>query len=100
MKKYLFPTLNGKWEMVYQPKIQNALPYIEARIKYFMPVELIDVEEIQRVIDYVHVNVNRDCSPEEVHQLVEQIKNLFRDAVDNMPHYERPYKERGVYHVP
>lgn len=65
-----------------------------------MPLILVDIDEISKVVDYIHVNVNRDCSPEEVTQLVEQIKGLMRGALEGMPHYVRPAKERGRYHVP
>ena len=54
-----------------------------------MPIETIDVEEIRKVVDYIHVNVSRDCTKEEVSQLVESIKNLLYDAIDNIPHHER-----------
>ena len=65
-----------------------------------MPLILVDIDEISKVVDYIHVNVKRDCSPEEVTQLVEQIKGLMRGALEGMPHYVRSAKERGRYHVP
>ena len=100
MKRYLLPYIDGKYLEVKQNKIDSALPYIRRRLFVNMPLVLIDVDEISRVIDYIHVKVSRDCSPEEVSQLVEQIKNLMRDAVDGIPHYVRPASERGKYSDP
>ena len=81
-------------------QIDSGLPFIRRRLYHAMPLELIDVDEMSKVIDYIHVNVSRDCTPEEVKQLVEQIKNLLRDALDGIPHYIRDAGERGRYHVP
>lgn len=100
MKRYLIPYFDGKYQDIKQNRIDSALPCIKARLRHAMPLELVDVEEIERVVDYIHVKVNRECSPEEVSQLVEQIKTLMRDALDGMPHYTRPASERGVYHAP
>ena len=94
------PYRDGKYLLIKQNRIDNALPYITRRIYKRMPLILVDIVEINRVVDYIHVKVNRDCTPEEVTQLVEQIKTLMRDALDGMPHYERPAEERGRYHVP
>lgn len=100
MKRYLLPYFDGQYLDVKQNKITSALPYISARIYHSMPLVLVDIDEIRRVVDYIHVKVSRDCTPEEVTQLIESVKTLMRDALDGMPHYERPAEERGCYHVP
>lgn len=63
-----------------------------------MPIETIDVDEIRKVVDYIHVNVNRDCTKEEVTQLVGSIKNLLYDAIDNIPHHERYLYKKNEDH--
>lgn len=100
MKRCLLPYFDGKYLDVKRNQIDNALPYITSRIYRQMPLILVDIDEVNKVVDYIHVKVKRDCTPEEVAQLVEQIKRLMRDALDGMPHYERPAEERGRYHVP
>lgn len=100
VKRYLLPYIDGNYQSIKQNRIDSALPCIKARLRHAMPLELVDVEEIERVVDYIHVKVNRNCSPEEVAQLVEQIKTLMRDALDGMPHYTRPASERGRYSDP
>lgn len=97
MKRYLFPLPDGRFLEVYQNKINNALPYIEKRIAYSLPIETVDVEEIKKVISYIRVNVNRDCTAEEVNGLVESIKRLMLEALDNMTKYERYLSERGTH---
>ena len=88
MKKYLFPLGDGRFLEVKQSKIDNALPYIERRLEYFLPVECVEKNEIIKVIHYIRVNVNRDCRKEEVNGLVEQIKQLLLDTLDHMTTYE------------
>ena len=88
MKRYLFPLADGRFLEVKQNKIDNALPYIERRLEYFLPVECEEKNEIIKVIHYIRVNVNRDCRKEEVNGLVEQIKQLLLDTLDHMTTYE------------
>ncbi|MBR6507463.1 MAG: hypothetical protein IKT37_07690 [Clostridia bacterium] len=96
-KKYIFPLLDGRYLEVHQRKIQNALPYINERIEYYMPIETVDVEDVKKVINYIRVNVNRDCTSAEVNGLVVQIKDLLIDALEHMEKHERyMYEERGT----
>lgn len=95
-KKYIFRYFEGKYLEVEERRIRNALPYIQDRIKYFMPIETIDVEEMLKVIRYVRVRPNRPCSPEEVTALVEQIKAMLTEAVNNMEHHERFLSDKGA----
>lgn len=88
-KKYLFPLANGKFLEVQQRKITNAMPFIQDRIEYYLPIETVDVEDVRDVIRFIRVNVNRSCSAEEVNRLVEQIKALMLDALDNMEKHDR-----------
>lgn len=89
MKRYLIPLPNGKFLDVKRNVVDNALPYINRRLEYFLPIECVDKKEIQKVIGYIRVNVNRDCTKDEVNGLVASIKNLLLEALDNMPTYER-----------
>ena len=88
MKRYLFPLADGRFLEVKQNKIDNALPYIERRLEYFLPVECVEKNEIIKVVHYIRVNVNRDCRKEEVNGLVAQIKNLLLETLDHMTTYE------------
>ena len=93
-KRQLFPLADGKFLEVYQNKIDSALPYIIQRVKYSLPIDTVDVEELKKVVSFIRVNVNRDCTAEEVNGLVESIKWLMIDAIDNMKHYE-VYPNKG-----
>lgn len=100
-KKYLFPLANGKFLEVQQRKIQNAMPYIQEKIEYYLPIETVDVEDVRDVIRYIRVNVNRPCSAEEVNGLVKQIKALMLDALDHMEKHDRYlYENRSAINRP
>lgn len=93
--KRVFPLIGNRLLTVTEQTDRSALPYINKRIEYFMPIETIDVEEVLKVIQYIRVNPTRACSPEEVRQIVEQIKALLTDAVMNIEHHKRYLNKRG-----
>lgn len=93
--KRVFPLIGNRLLTVTEQTDRSALPYINKRIEYFMPIETIDVEEVLKVIQYIRVNPTRACSPEEVRQIVEQIKALLTDAVMNIEHHKRYLNRRG-----
>ena len=93
--KRVFPLIGNRLLTVTEQTDKSALPYINKRIEYFMPIETIDVEEVLKVIQYIRVNPTRACSPEEVYQIVEQIKALLTDAVNNIEHHKRYLNRRG-----
>ena len=97
MKKYLFPLADGRFLEVKQNKIDNALPYVEKRLAYWLPIECVDKDEIKKVISYIRVNVNRDCTKDEVNGLVASIKNLLLEALDHMQTYERHMWDKCEY---
>ena len=94
MKRYLFPLPDGRFMEVRQNKIDCALPYIDKRFEALLPTYVVDVDEVKNVINYVRVHVNRDCTKEEVNGLVEQIRGLMLEALENMTHYEIVKKGR------
>lgn len=94
-KRYLYPLFDGRFLEVHQNKITNALPYIQRRIEYYMPIETVSVDEVREVISYIRVNVNRPCSADEVNALVGQIKNLLNDALNHMQKYEHYMYDKG-----
>lgn len=94
--KRVFPLIGNRLLTVTEQTDRSALPYINKRIEYFMPIETIDVEEVLKVIQYIRVNPTRACSPEEVRQIVEQIKALLTDAVMNIEHHKRYLNRRGA----
>lgn len=89
MKKYLFPQPDGKFLTIRRNIEDSALPHITKRIEYHLPVECIDVKDVQNIINYVRVRVNRDCTAEEVNAIVEQIRGLLLEALEHMTKYER-----------
>ncbi len=93
--KRVFPLFGNRLLTVTEQTDKSALPYINKRIEYFMPIETIDVEEVLKVIQYIRVNPTRACSPEEVYQIVEQIKALLTDAIMNIEHHKRYLNRRG-----
>jgi len=94
-RRFLFPWFDGKYIEIKDKKVTNALPYIERRIGYYMPIDTIDVEEMLKIISFVRVNPNRDCTPAEVVQIVESIKTLLVDAIAHMPKHQRYLSEKG-----
>ena len=94
-RRYLFPLMDGRFMEVKDKKVTCALPYIERRIEYYMPIDTIDVDEMLKVISFIRVNPSRDCSPQEVLQIVESIKGLLVDAIAHMPKHQRYLYERG-----
>ena len=94
-RRYLFPLMDGRFMEVKDKKVTCALPYIERRIEYYMPIDMIDVDEMLKVISFIRVNPNRDCTPEEVCQMVNQIKGLLVEAIGRMPKHQRYLYERG-----
>ena len=94
MKRYLFPLPDGRFLEVKQNKIDSALPYINKRFEALLPTYVVDVDEVKNVINYVRVHVNRDCTKEEVNGLVEQIRGLMLEALENMTQYEIVKKGR------
>ena len=98
-QKTIYPFWDGKYIVLTEQREDSALPFIRKRIEYRMPIETIDVEEMLKVINYIRVKPNRDCTPEEVCQMVEQIKALLTEAVMKMKHHERYLdgRERGTH---
>ena len=88
MKRYLFPLPDGRFLEVKQNKIDSALPYINKRFEELLPTYVVNVDEVKNLVNYIRVNVNRDCTKEEVNGLVGQIRGLLLEALDNMEQYE------------
>lgn len=96
MKRYLFPLPDGRFLEVKQNKIDSALPYINKRFEALLPTYVVDVDEVKNLVNYIRVNVNRDCTKEEVNGLVGQIRGLLLEALDNMEQYEIVKKGRDA----
>lgn len=94
MKRYLFPLPDGRFLEVKQNKIDSALPYINKRFEALLPTYVVNVDEVKNLVNYIRVNVNRDCTKEEVNGLVGQIRGLLLEALDNMEQYEIVKKGR------
>ncbi len=92
----IYPLFGNRIMTIRESKERDALPYINKRFEYYLPIETIDVEDVLKVIQYIRVNPNRSCSPEEVSQIVEQIKKLLTDAVLSMDHHKRYLNKRGI----
>ena len=96
MKRYLFPLPDGRFLEVKQNKIDSALPYINKRFEALLPTYVVNVDEVKNLVNYIRVNVNRDCTKEEVNGLVGQIRGLLLEALDNMEQYEIVKKGRDA----
>lgn len=88
MKRYLFPLPDGKFLEVKQNKIDCALPYIDKRFEALLPTYVVNVDEVKKLLQYIRVRVDRDCTKEEVNSLVEQIRGLLSEALEHMDQYE------------
>ena len=53
------------------------------------------LDEVKKVISYIRVNVNRDCTADEVNGIVNSIKKLMLDALEAMPKHERYISGKG-----
>lgn len=96
MKRYLFPLPDGRFLEVKQNKIDSALPYINKRFEALLPTYVVNVDEVKNLVNYIRVNVNRDCTKEEVNGLVGQIRGLLLEALDNMEQYEIVKERKGI----
>ena len=88
-QKTIYPHVGGQFMEITENKEKNALPFIEKRIEYFLPIETVDVEEVKKLLRYINVKVNRDCTMEEVQMIVNQIRGFLADALDQLPKHER-----------
>lgn len=93
--KRVFPLFGNRLLTVTEQTDKSALPYINKRFEYLLPVETVDVDQLLPLIDYIRVHPNRSCTPEEVTAIVEQIKSFLKEAIANMEHHKRYNNERG-----
>ena len=92
-QKTLYPLPGDKYMEVTENKEKNALPFIEKRIEYFLPIETVDVEDVRNLLRYINVKVNRDCTKEEVQAIIGQIRAFLAEALDQLPKHERRRNE-------
>lgn len=94
-KKYLLKYFDGQFMTAEDQRIRSAIPFIERRLEYSMPIDTIDVPDVLALIDYIKVNPNRSCSAEEVRSIVEAVKSFLLEGIENMEHHQRFISERG-----
>ena len=88
MSRYIdFLGRDGKIYRAQQQGEDNALPFIQKRIEFYMPIETVKVEDITKLINDVHVDFKRDITKEEAKQIIEVIKHTLIDEVDKMKKY-------------
>ena len=88
-KKLLIPYLDGQWLAIRRLGDNCGLNEINKRIEYWIPIDTVDVKAVMDLIDFIHINVNRDCTPEEVRNIVESMKSFLKESIEKMPHNER-----------
>ena len=94
--KALLPLFGNRFIDYTEKKDKSALPYINKRFEYSLPIETVDVDQLLPLIDYIRVHPNRSCTPEEVTAIVEQIKAFLKESITNMPHHKRYINDKGV----
>lgn len=88
-KKLLIPYLDGQWLSVRQLGDRCALDEINKRIEYWISIDTVDVKDVLALVDYIKINVNRDCTPEEVRGIVDSMKNFLVESLKKMKHHQR-----------
>ena len=97
-QKTFYPLPGDRYMEVTENKEKNALPFIEKRIEYFLPIETVDVEDVRNLLRYINVKVNRDCTKEEVQAIIGQIRAFLAEALDQLPKHERHHNDKGAGH--
>ena len=80
---------NGKLFVFTKNHERSALKHIQKRIEYWMPIETVDVEEMKKVINGIHVVIAESATPEEVGTIINEMKAFLIGAIDKMPKHER-----------
>ena len=92
-QKTIYPHVGGQFMEIIENKERDALPHIDKRFEYLLPVETVDVEDVRKLLQYINVKVNRDCSMQEVQMIVNQIRGFLADALEQLPKHERYMSE-------
>jgi len=90
MKKEFYQRQGDQWYKVGRNQSDCALTQLNNRLKHSMPVELIDADQMRKMIKGVNVKCDRSLSPEEAAQLLESVKGFLLNAIDNMQTYSVP----------
>ena len=88
-KKFLVKGIDGQWLSIRQNGERFGLNEVTKRIQYYVPIDTVDVKAVMDLIDFIRINVNRDCNPEEVHNIVESMKKFLKESIEKMQHYKR-----------
>ena len=82
MKIVEFYDFQGHKWAISQPRIDNAMPLIQKRIKKTMPVETVDAEKMKSMVASIEIDCQRDITPAEANQMVNTIKEYIIHEID------------------
>lgn len=83
MSRFISRDLQGDLIEVSTPKQQSALPQIQKRIERAMPVETVSTDYIKGVVSRINFEFSRDLKADEAKTLVNAVKKLIIQEVDN-----------------
>ena len=72
----------------------SALEDLNKRIEYLLPVELIEADQMKKMIQGVNVKCDRALQPNEVEQLLNSFKAFLISSIDSMDKHEGKKYER------
>lgn len=88
MPRYIdFLGRDGNFYRAEQRGENNALPYIQKRIEYLMPVEMVDIEKVKQIIQNLKVNYNRDITVDEAKFILQLIKQKLIEQIEQLNKY-------------
>ena len=90
MKKEFYQRQGDQWYKVGRNQSDSALTQLNNRLKHSMPIELIDADQMRKMIKGINVKCDGSLSPEEAAQLLESVKGFLLNAIDNMQTYSAP----------
>jgi len=85
MKKEFYQMQGGQLYRVGRHETNSAFEQLTNRLKHSIPIEMIDADQMRKMISGVNVKCDRSLTPEEAAQLLESVKGFLLNAVDSMP---------------
>lgn len=94
MRTFRFIDVDGNKYELSQNRIDSALSYIQKRIEYYMPIDVIEAEKLKKTVEQIAIKCTENITPEEAMALVETIKRFVISEIDNAQHYEHYLYDR------
>ena len=73
----------------------SALEDLNKRFEHLLPVELIEADQMRKMIRGVNVKCDRGLDPQEVESMLESFKSFLIRSIDSMDKWEGKRHERS-----